>query len=547
MLVHEAIGQALTELGVRKVFGVVGSGNFHFTQAMVERGATYVAARHEGGGATMADAYARMSSEVGVLSLHQGCGYTNALTGIAEAAKSRTPLLVLTAEATEPSSNFFIDQSAMAVSTGALAMRVRSPETALRDVSRAFALCRDQRRTVVLNVPIDVQDMELPDGATVRTYPDVVSPRPDVAEVEKFVQLLESAERPVFVVGRGGRSAGSKEAVRDLGDLAGALLATSAVSRGMFNGSPWGIDVAGGFSSPLTAELITDADLIVSFGCALNMWTMRHGRLISPDASIVQIDLDPAAIGVHRDVTLGLWGGVAETARAAAEHWRATRANPQEGYRTPAVAERLARGLRWNQLDFEDESGDGLIDPRALSSALNEILPTERVVSVDSGNFLGYPSMYLDVPDEYGFCFTQAFQSVGLGLATSIGAALAQPDRLPIAACGDGGFLMGISELETAVRLGLPLLVIVYNDSMYGAEVHHFGAGTPGLDSVTFPDTDVAAIARGHGCDAITVRGLEDVSAVKDWLSSGPARPLVIDAKIVSTTGSWWLQEAFGH
>jgi len=547
MLVHEAIGQTLTELGVRKVFGVVGSGNFHFTQAMVERGATYVAARHEGGGATMADAYARMSGEVGVLSLHQGCGYTNALTGIAEAAKSRTPLLVLTAEATEPSSNFYLDQAAIAVGTGALAMRVRSPETALRDVARAYALCRDQRRTVVLNVPIDVQDMELPEGATARTYPQVASPRPDTAELERLVQLLERAERPVFVVGRGGRSPGSREAVSELGDLTGALLATSAVARGLFNGSPWGIDVAGGFSSPLTAELITDADLIVSFGCALNMWTMRHGKLIAPDAQIVQVDLDPTAIGVHRDVTLGLWGGVAETARAAVEHWRATRPGARDGYRTPAVAERLAQELRWNQLDFDDESGDGLIDPRALSSALNDLLPTERVVSVDSGNFLGYPSMYLDVPDEYGFCFTQAFQSVGLGLATAIGAALAQPDRLPVAACGDGGFLMGISELETAVRLGLPLLVIVYNDAMYGAEVHHFGSGTAGLDSVTFPDSDLAAIARGHGCEAITVRAIDDVAAVKDWLSSGPARPLVIDAKIVSTTGSWWLQEAFGH
>ena len=482
-----------------------------------------------------------------MLSLHQGCGYTNALTGIAEAAKSRTPLLVLTAEATEPSSNFYLDQPALAVGTGAVSMRVRSPESALRDVSRAFAVCRDQRRTVVLNVPIDVQDMELPRGATGHRYPGVVSPRPDVTEIEKFARLLEQAERPVFVVGRGGRSPGSKDAVVELGELTGALLATSAVSRGMFNDCSWGIDVSGGFSSPLTAELISDADLIVSFGCALNMWTMRHGRLISPDATIVQVDLEPGAIGVHRDVALGLWGGVAETARATSDHLRSTREASRTGYRRPDVGERIARELRWNQLDFADESADGLIDPRTLSNALNDVLPEQRVVSVDSGNFLGYPSMYLDVPDEYGFCFTQAFQSVGLGLATSIGAALAQPDRLPVAACGDGGFLMGISELETAVRLRLPLLVVVYNDAMYGAEVHHFGTGTAGLDSVTFPDSDLAAIARGHGCEAITVRQAEDVSAVKDWLSSGPTSPLVIDAKIVSTSGSWWLQEAFGH
>ncbi|NED09102.1 thiamine pyrophosphate-binding protein, partial [Streptomyces sp. SID6648] len=82
------------------------------------------------------------------------------------------------------------------------------------------------------------------------------------------------------------------------------------------NGDAWNIDVSGGFSSPLTAELVSGADLLVGFGCALNMWTMRHGRLIAPDATVVQVDLEPGAIGLHRDVDLGLWGGVAGTARA---------------------------------------------------------------------------------------------------------------------------------------------------------------------------------------------------------------------------------------
>ena len=107
MDVSEAVGLSLAAHGVEVVFGVVGSGNFHVTNALVAGGARFVAAAHEGGAATMADAYARVSGRLGVLTVHQGPGVTNAMTGITEAAKSHTPLLVLAPEATSPASNFF--------------------------------------------------------------------------------------------------------------------------------------------------------------------------------------------------------------------------------------------------------------------------------------------------------------------------------------------------------------------------------------------------------------------------------------------------------
>jgi thiamine pyrophosphate-dependent acetolactate synthase large subunit-like protein len=174
------------------------------------------------------------------------------------------------------------------------------------------------------------------------------------------------------------------------------------------------------------------------------------------------------------------------------------------------------------------------------------MLPTERVVSVDSGNFMGHPSMYLSVPDEFGFCFTQAFQSIGLGLATAIGAALARPDRLPVAALGDGGGLMSIAEMETVARLGLPMVVVVYNDDAYGAEVHHFGPDGHDLGIVEFPPTDIASIARGFGFEALTVRDRSDLDPVADWVTGSRERPLLIDAKVISKA-AWWLEEAFGH
>src|SRR3954464_155592 len=128
---------------------------------MVAAGARYVAARHETGAATMADAYARMSSAGGAsVSLHQGCGLTNALTGITEAAKSRTPLVVVTAEATSPRSNFFVDQAALAEAVGAVPMRGTSAEDAVGTAAAGVPPAGEERRVVVLNLPLDVQGLE---------------------------------------------------------------------------------------------------------------------------------------------------------------------------------------------------------------------------------------------------------------------------------------------------------------------------------------------------------------------------------------------------
>ncbi|WP_033295749.1 thiamine pyrophosphate-binding protein [Amycolatopsis jejuensis] len=541
MNVAQAVGIALARFGVRRAFGVVGSGNFHFTNGLVQGGAEFVAARHEGGATTMADAYARCSGEVAVVSVHQGCGLANATTGLGEAAKSRTPLVVVTGEVTDPLSNFHIDQDALARSVGALSILVRSPESALADVRRAFIQARRDRRTVLLRLPLEVQsgliDERLLDELT--EIEPLPYPRASEEDVEALASILQKAERPVFLCGRGSRSA-RKELVA-LANRCGALLAEGAVAKGLFTGEPWSIGVSGGFSSPLTAELIRGADVVVGWGSALNDWTTAHGTLLTPDTTLVQVDLEAAALGRNRPITRGIVGDVGGTAAAVT-----TRLETHAGYRSDAVKERITQEIRWRSNTYEDAGTAEVIDPRTLSAALDDIIPANRVVGVDSGNFMGYPAMYLDVPDENGFCFTQAFQSIGLGLATAVGAALARPDRFPVAACGDGGFLMSIAELETVVRLKLPMLIVVYNDHAYGAEVYHFEPDGHPADTVRFPDTDIAAIARGYGCDAVTVRGKEGLAEVATRVAAGLDRPLVVDAKIAGFS-SWWLEAAMSH
>ncbi len=276
--VADLVGAALAGLGVGHAFGVAGSGNFHVTNALRAAGVPFVAARHEGGAATMADAWARTTGRPAVLTLHQGCGLTNATTGIAEAAKSRTPLLVLAAYtgAAAVRSNFRIDRTRW---------------------SRRWA--------------------QWPSGCT--------RPR------------RQPRGARVFVAGRGARGAGPQ--LRSLAAASGALLATPAVAHGLFAGADWSLGISGGFASPLAAELIRDADLLVGWGGALTGWTTRHGRLVGPAARVVQVDLDADAVGAHQPVDLGVLGDVAAT---AADLLPAV--EPRTGYRTDAV--RAAAGAR---------------------------------------------------------------------------------------------------------------------------------------------------------------------------------------------------------
>ncbi|MEB4613802.1 thiamine pyrophosphate-binding protein, partial [Leucobacter sp. M11] len=312
------MARLLARLGAGHCFGVVGSGNFAVTNALVANGVPFTAARHEGGAATMADAYARMSDRVGLVSVHQGCGLTNAATGIGEAAKSRTPVIVLAAEAAAASvgSNFSMDQPGFARAVTAESHRVHSAASAVVDTVRAFRAARDERRTVVLNLPLDVQAARVPaeTGLDLAVPEPLPRPRAQDTAVAALAAELSRAARPVIVAGRGARGAGPE--LRALAEAAGALLATSAVATGLFRGDDFDLGISGGFSSPLTAELIAGADLVVGFGCALNMWTMRHGRLIGAGARVAQVDLEEAALGRNRPVDLGVLGDSAATASA---------------------------------------------------------------------------------------------------------------------------------------------------------------------------------------------------------------------------------------
>ncbi len=546
--VAAVIAGDLAALGARRCFGLLGTANFKISHALVGAGVELISARHEGNAASMADAYAKATGELTLVSVHSGPGLTNALTGIAEAAKSRTPLLVLAGDVPTGNvkSNFYIDQGEMVRSVGAVSERIYTPHTARDDTLRAVTRALRDRQTVVLSLPTDVQDTRLAlSNAPLKLPPAPGRLHPDPEAVRRLANAMASAQRPLILGGRGAVLSDAEGALIALAERTGALFATSVCGHGLFAESTWSLGISGGFSSPIADELIAESDLILGFGVSFTQWTTKKGKLIAPGAVIAQVDVEVPKLGYQMPVQHAVHGDARVTAEALlAELDRRGVSSSGPGRRSDLTRERIRRGDNHHS-PHQDESTAQFIDPRTLSKAVDSILPTDRVVASDSGHFCGWVPRYLRVPNARASCLSHSFQSVGLGLASAIGLAVANPGKLAVLGAGDGGFMMSISDLETALRLKLRMCILIYNDSSYAAEVHYFRRQGYSIDIVQFPDTDFAAIARGHGARATTVRTLADLEPVRAWVNEGAPGVFVIDGKIIPELEADWHAEHF--
>jgi acetolactate synthase I/II/III large subunit len=545
--VAAVIARDIAGYGARRCFALLGTANFKISHALVGAGVELISARHEGNAASMADAYAKATGELTLVSVHSGPGLTNAMTGIAEAAKSRTPLLVLAGDVPTGAvkSNFHIDQAELVRSVGAISERIHTPSSAQEDTLRAVNCALRNRQTVVLSLPLDVQDAELATDASLELSPAPGRLHPDPEGVGWLADAIVRAERPLILGGRGAVVSDAEQVLLALAERTGALLATTVFGHGLFADNPWSLGICGGFASPIAHELIAESDLIAGFGASFTQWTTKRGKLISPNTVVAQIDVDATKLGYQMPIHHAVHGDARATAEAlSAELGRRGVTRPRPGRRTDAVRARIRSGDN-HHCPHRDESDAQFIDPRTLSKAVDGILPMDRVVASDSGHFCGWVPRYLRVPSPRASCLSHSFQSVGLGLASAIGLALANPDKLAVLGAGDGGFMMSIADLETALRLKLRLCILIYNDSSYAAEVHYFRRQGFAVDIVQFPETDFAAVARGYGARAVTVRTLADLEALKAWVAEGAPSVFVIDAKINPDLEADWHAEHF--
>lgn len=528
MKVDEVIARGLSEQGVDTLFGVMGEANMWVIDALVrEHGASYVPVFREDAAVLAADAWGRVTGRVGVATVTHGPGLSNAVTALVEAVKRSSPLVVVTGDTGRVDVHNLqsFDQRAVATAVGAGFQDLRAPETALDDVATAFRRARIERRPIVLNLPVDIQETTV-DAVEPTTVAPAQSPSstPDESQLDPAVGVLATARRPIVLAGRGAVDAGARDAVLELAGRLGAPLATTLLAKGWFHDQPHDLGVFGTFSTNLAGEVIGQADCVVALGASLNDFTAAHGPLLD-GKRLVQVDIDASQIGRWRQVDAAVVGD-ARTVAATFVEWLNELDHEPSGFADQQLADRIAA---WRPEDeFDDHSANDTVDMRTATIELNRILPPERTLVCDGGHFVMAPIQYLDLTDPTRFVWPVNFGSIGLGMGAAVGAAIARPDAPTVLALGDGGGMMNFLELRTAVARQLDLITIVYNDGSYGAEYHNFAKADadPTLSLLDVPS--FAAVAEGLGATGVTVRTLDELDRVVKILAERTG-PVVIE------------------
>jgi acetolactate synthase-1/2/3 large subunit len=520
MKLYQALARSLADHGIDTIFGVVGEPNLLFIGSFVrEQAGKFYSATHEAGATLMAQGYAAVSNTPGVVSVTHGPGLTNTLTGVIDAVKSRQPMLLI-----YPDDGQDAPQLQFILPTGAGFERVRSPETALTDLSVALRRAAFESRPVALNVPQEFFDAEVDYRPTIQRPTASPGLKIDASALDQAVAIIATARRPIVIGGKGARSA--REPLLRLAERIGGLMGTSVGGKDLFHGETFDLGSVGALSVGATPAIVSEADCIIAFGAGLNQHTTANGSVLS-NKRVVHCDIDPSRIGKYYPVDVGIVGDAAEVADRIVDSLHSAQIQPSS-FRSSAMAERLESGrtLRPGKLDTA-------LDVRVVLRQIDEVVPEDKIYVVDPGRHTIASWNQVHVKESKNFVLTAGFEAIGTALGIAIGAACVDRSRPVLLVTGDGGLMLsGLSEFNSAVRHKLDLIVVVCNDGAYGPEYQKLvenGFAPGGIAAFDWPD--LASIADDLGGQGMTVRTYADMAGVARLIANR-TRPVLIDVKL---------------
>jgi thiamine pyrophosphate-dependent acetolactate synthase large subunit-like protein len=548
---YEALAHDIKSLGTEAVFGLMSDDTALLVTTLDAMGVKFHGARHENNAIAMAEGYAAATGRLGIAILGRGPATANGIHGAVYALRSGSRVLLVFGEASlgGPAPNGVGPDTKGFNTTGVLqaaGFRTFMPlDPASARGVLAGAVAATNNGAVALLLPMNVQfGMVEFDGSAVAPPAAAAKTRRPAraAAIEAAATLLKNARRPLIVAGLGAHRAGAREALIALADKLGAGLATTLKAKDMFRGHPFDAGILGSFSHAGGRRLIDQADCVLVVGAGLNQRTTSFGTSLPADVPLIQVDAVRSHIGrwFHADVAV-----VGDAGEAAQQLLQAVpeRADADK----PLRSEEMRRWLADFDIasEFQPANTPRTMDPRSLAIELDRLLPAQRNLVYDSGNFLQIVP-YVSVPGPGHFKSASDFSSIGMGFGTALGYARGTPDRTTVFFVGDGSFLMTLGELETVVREDIPLVIVVMNDCAYGAELHYLKMRSMPVSMSVFPDIDYAPVAEAFGFQSATVRTLDELRALAPMLAR-PDGPILLDCKINASVAAPFLLESVEH
>jgi acetolactate synthase-1/2/3 large subunit/sulfoacetaldehyde acetyltransferase len=491
-------GRAVIELlkaeGIRHIFGIVGSTFLDVLDALYDdHSVEYINVRHEQGAAFMADGLARSTGLPAVCLVTSGPGATNLLTGIAAAYVAHSPVVAISGGPLfgHYAKDAFQEYDLVSIfkPVTKLAVVVNQPERIPELVRHAFRAAMSGRKgPVFLDIPRDVLNQQV-------VSTDIIAPSqyrpahpqpPHPQAVQEAVQLLRQATRPLLLVGGGVSWARADELVVRLSDLLAAPMITAyGRNDAVPNSHQRYIGPLGRAGAPEAAAACRRADLILAIGSRLGHFTTFYDeRYIQPGARLLQIDIDSRDFGRTYPVSLGIQADARETLLALLQALEqhpiaaASAAWQEEAYGFRAQRQqRLAAEANLNSLPLK---------PQRIYAELRRVLPPETIVTLDAGAAPAYGYDRLQFSHPRTFFTPLDLGGLGFAFPVALGAKLGRPAAPVVAIHGDGGFLMNVQELETAVRHQINVVTLVMNNNSWGSEKayqkHFYNARYVGAD-----------------------------------------------------------------
>jgi acetolactate synthase I/II/III large subunit len=521
--------RCLENEGVQWIFGVPGEETLDVLNSLVDSHIRFIPTRHEQGAAFMADVHGRLTGKAGVCLSTLGPGATNLLTGVADAYLDRAPLVAITGQASldrmHKESHQFIDVVSMFKPVTKWNTEIFHPRTMAETVRKAFKVAQTEKPgSTHLELPEDVAAETVSDGEVdepLRVQAPFLT-EPLSRQVSRAVEVLAMARRPVLLVGNGVIRGQAHEAVRRFARRANMPVLHTFMSKGVVPDSdPLSCHTIGLQMRDHPAVVIEQSDVVVAVGYdfveyAPCLWNPNR------DKHIVHVDVLPAEVDAHYVMDVGVLGDIGLSLDQIGEQLASS-----DGTWAEVSRRRI-------QTAFEQEwaqPSEWPLRPQHIIRDLRQGLGSDDLVICDVGaHKLWMARMFpCEVPNTC--VISNGFASMGMALPGAIAAKLLFPVRRVVAVTGDGGFLMNVQELETAVRLQLPFVVLIWRDNGYGVirwkQQRKFGR----TSGVEFSNPDFVALAQSFGAVGYRVEGpLELEPALKAALSCG--KPAVIDCPV---------------